>query len=111
MNGLQEVNDLILAASQPDGKAAVSRLLKEIQNTDIKLLKEAAARFNEMFEAWDESVFKDRDKALVSLALADKSVLDTSTFRIALNSAIRQFLPPYLSSTGYAFPMIPVISR
>ena len=100
MNGLQELNDLILAASQPDNKAAVSRLLKEIPNTDIKLLKEAATRFNEMFESWDESVFKDPDKGAVSLALAEKSVLDTSTFRIALNSAIRQFLPPYLSSTA-----------
>ena len=100
MNGLQELNDLILAASQPDNKAAVSRLLKEIPNTDIKLLKDAADRFNEMFETWDESVFKDPDKGAVSLALAEKSVLDTSTFRLALNSAIRQFLPPYLSSTG-----------
>lgn len=102
MNEQQNLDDLILEAAQPENDAAVSRLLKEVQNADLKLLKESAASFEVLFDTWDESVYKSEDKASVCLVLAEKSVLDSSIFRIALNSAIRKFLPPYISSPAVA---------
>ncbi len=102
MNGQQNLDDLILEAAQPENDAAVSRLLKEVQSADLKLLKESAASFEILLDTWDESVYKSEDKASVCLVLAEKSVLDSSVFRIALNSAIRKFLPPYISSPAVA---------
>ena len=102
MNGQQELDDLIMAATQPENDAAVAQLVKAVQDTDLKILKDSASSFELLFDAWDESVFKSEDKATVCLLLAEKSVLDSTTFRIALNSAIRKFLPPYLSSPAVA---------
>ncbi|MBQ6597728.1 MAG: hypothetical protein IJH79_09270, partial [Lentisphaeria bacterium] len=102
MNGQLNLDDLILEAAQPENDAAVSRLLKEIQNADLKLLKESAPSFEVLLDTWDESIYKSEDKASVCLVLAEKSVLDSSIFRIALNSAIRKFLPPYISSPAVA---------
>ena len=102
MNGQQELEDLILEAAQPENDAAVSRLLKEVQTADLKLLKDSAASFEVLFDTWDESVYKSEEKASVCLTLAEKSVLDSSIFRIALNCAIRKFLPPYISSPAVA---------
>jgi len=102
MNGQLNLDDLILEAAQPENDAAVSRLLKEIQNADPKLLKESAASFEILLDTWDESIYKSEEKATVCLVLAEKSVLDSSIFRIALNSAIRKFLPPYISSPAVA---------
>ena len=94
MNGQQELDDLIMAAAQPENDAAVAQLLKAVQTTDIKLLKDSSSNFELLFDAWDESVYKNEDKASICLHLAEKSILDSSAFRIALNSAIRKFLPP-----------------
>lgn len=102
MNGQQELDDLIMAAAQPENDAAVAQLLKEVQQADLKLLKDSAENFDLLFETWDDSVFKNEDKASICLTLAEKSVLDTSNFRIALNSAVRKFLPPYISSQAVA---------
>ena len=102
MNEQQELDDLIMEAAQPENDAAVARLLKKVQTADLKLLKDSASNFDLLFDAWDESVYKSEDKASVCLVLAEKSILDSSTFRIALNSAIRKFLPPYISSPGVA---------
>ena len=102
MNGKQELDDLIMAASQPENDAAVARLLKEIKETDISLLKGSAENFDLLFDAWDESIYNDENKAAVCLSLAEKSILDSSAFRIALHYAIRKFLPPYISSSGVA---------
>ena len=101
MNG-QELDDLIMAAAQPDNDAAILQLLNEVKTADLKLLKDSAANFDLLFEAWDESVFKSLEKANLCFILAEKSVLDSTTFRIALNSAIRKVLPPYISSPGVA---------
>ena len=102
MNGQQELDDLIMAAAQKDNDAAVAQLVKAVQAADLKLLKDSAGNFELLFDAWDESVYKSEDKATVCLLLAEKSILDSSSFRIALNSAIRKFLPPYISSPGVA---------
>ena len=91
MNEQQELDDLIMEAAQPENDAAVARLLKKVQAADLKLLKDSASNFDLLFDAWDESVYKSEDKASVCLVLAEKSILDSSTFRIALNSAIRKF--------------------
>lgn len=98
----QELDDLIMAAAQPDNDAAILQLLNEVKTADLKLLKDSAAKFDLLFEAWDESVFKSLEKANLCFILAEKSVLDSTTFRIALNSAIRKVLPPYISSPGVA---------
>lgn len=102
MNGQRELDDLIMAAAQPGNEAAALRLRKEIQTADLNLLKEAAEGFDLLFDAWDDSVGRDETKAAVCLLLAERAVLDTTTFRIALHSAIRKFLPPYISSPGVA---------
>ena len=102
MNGQLNLDDLILEATQPENDAAVNRLLKAIQSADLKLLKESAASFEMLLDTWDESIYKSEDKASVCLVLAEKSVLDSSIFRIALNTAIRKFLPPYISSPAVA---------
>ena len=101
MNG-QELDDLIMAAAQPDNDEAVLQLLNEIKTADLKLLKDSAPNFDLLVEAWDESVYKSLEKATVCFILAEKSILDSTTFRIALNSAIRKILPPYISSPGVA---------
>ena len=88
MNGKQELDDLIMAASQPENDAAVARLLKEIKETDISLLKGSAENFDLLFDAWDESIYNDENKAAVCLSLAEKSILDSSAFRIALHYAM-----------------------
>ena len=102
MIGQQELDDLIMAAAQPENDADVVRLLKAVQAADLKMLKDSASNFELLFDAWDESVYKSDDKASICLLLAEKSILDSTTFRIALNSAIRKILPPYISSPGVA---------
>ena len=102
MNGQQELDDLIMAAAQPENDSAVAQLLKEVQTSDLKLLKDSASNFDLLFDTWDESVYKSEDKAAICLILAEKSILDSTAFRIALHSAIRKFLPPYISSPGVA---------
>ena len=101
MNG-HELDDLIVAAAQTDNDAAVEQLYKTIKTADVKLIKESASNFDILFDAWDESIYKDDTKAAICLYLAEKSILDSSAFRIALHSAIRKFLPPYISSPGVA---------
>ncbi|MBO4649182.1 MAG: GreA/GreB family elongation factor [Lentisphaeria bacterium] len=98
----QELDDLIMAAAQPGNDAAVEQLLQAVKTADLKLLKDSASNFDLLFDSWDDSVFKNETKASVCLVLAEKSILDSSIFRIALNSAIRKFLPPYLSSPAVA---------
>ena len=98
----QELDDLIMAAAQPGNDAAVEQLLQEVKTADLKLLKDSASNFDLLFDSWDDSVYKNETKASVCLVLAEKSILDSSVFRIALNSAIRKFLPPYLSSPAVA---------
>ena len=39
------------------------QLLNEVKTADLKLLKDSAAKFDLLFEAWDESVFKSLEKA------------------------------------------------
>ena len=98
----QALDDLIVAAAQENNDAAVIKLLSEIKTCDVKLLKDAAANFDFLFEAWDDTVAKFDDKAAVCLYLAENSVLDTQNFRTALHNAVRKFLPPYISSPGIA---------
>ena len=102
MDGQQKLDDLIMAAAEKDNDAAVAELAKAVQTADPKVLKDSADNFEFLFEEWDESAYKSEDKATVCLLLAENSILDSSTFRIALNSAIRKFLPPYISSPGVA---------
>ena len=98
----QELDDLIMAAAQPGNDAAVEQLLQAVKTADLKLLKDSASNFDLLFDSWDDSVYKNETKASVCLILAEKSILDSPVFRIALNSAIRKFLPPYLSSPAVA---------
>ena len=98
----QALDDLIVAAAQENNDAAVIRLLSEIKTCDVKFLKESAANFDFLFEAWDDTVAKFDDKAAVCLYLAENSILDTQNFRTALHNAVRKFLPPYISSPGIA---------
>ena len=98
----QELDDLIMAAAQPGNDAAVEQLLQAVKTADLKLLKDSASNFDLLFDSWDDSVYKNETKASVCLILAEKSILDSSVFRIALNSATRKFLPPYLSSPAVA---------
>ena len=98
----QELDNLIMAAMEPDKDEAVLQLLNEIKTADLKLLKDSAPNFDLLIEAWDESVYKSLEKATICFILAEKSILDSTAFRIALNSAIRKILPPYISSPGVA---------
>ncbi len=102
ITGQQELEDLIMAAAQENNEAAVIKLLAEIKTADLKTLKDSGSSFDFLFDTWDESVFKSEEKASVCLFLAENSVLDSSSFRIALHSAIRKFLPPYISSPAVA---------
>ncbi len=102
ITGQQELEDLIMAAAQENNDAAVIKLFTEIKTADLKILKESVASFDFLFDTWDESVFKSEEKASVCLFLAEHSVMDSSSFRIALHSAIRKFLPPYISSPAVA---------
>ena len=102
ITGQQELEDLIMAAAQEDNDAAVIKLLTELKTADMKILKEAVTNFDFLFDTWDESVFKSEEKASVCLYLAEHSILDSSSFRIALHCAIRKFLPPYISSPAVA---------
>ena len=98
----QALDDLIVTAAQENNDAAVIKLLSEIKTCDVKLLKDSAANFDFLFEAWDDTVAKFDDKAAVCLYLAENSILDTQNFRTALHNAVRKFLPPYISSPGIA---------
>ncbi len=98
----QALDDLIVAAAQENNDAAVIKLLSEIKTCDVKLLKDSAANFDFLFEAWDDTVARFDDKAAVCLYLAEHSILDTQNFRTALHNAVRKFLPPYISSPGIA---------
>lgn len=102
MSAETSLEDLILAASEKEtaNEEAVERLAERIAGADIPKLKEMAANFEFLIDAWDESVFKSEVKCKICLLLAELGVLDTPNFRNALNDAIRKGLPPYLSSQG-----------
>lgn len=69
----QALDDLIVTAAQENNDAAVIKLLSEIKTCDVKLLKDSAANFDFLFEAWDDTVAKFDDKAAVCLYLAENS--------------------------------------
>ncbi len=102
ITGQQELEDLIMAAAQEENDAAVIKLLTKIRTIDPRILKESGTNFDFLFDTWDESVFKSEEKASICLFLAEHAILDSSSFRIALHSAIRKFLPPYISSPAVA---------
>ena len=98
----QQLDDLIMAATQAENEEAVLRLSKEIPNVDPALLKQSSGNFDLLFDAWEESIYKSEEKSSICLFLAEHSVMDSPSFRLALHSAIRNFLPPYISSPAVA---------
>ena len=92
------LDDLIMAAMQKGNDPAVGELLAGIRDCEHEILKGAAENFNSLFQEWDDTVGGSDGKSEVCLALAELSVLDTPTFRAALNDAARRLLPPYISS-------------
>ena len=67
----QQLDDLIMAATQAENEEAVLRLSKEIPNVDPALLKQSSGNFDLLFDAWEESIYKSEEKSSICLFLAE----------------------------------------
>lgn len=90
---LQEIINLVKI-----NDAAFKTLNERVSSANIQELREAAPAFEELLNEWKDKIAVSTEKAEFCIKLADLSILETKTFRTALNYAIRKLLPPYIVS-------------
>ena len=92
-----ELEELIVGALSGDDDA-ISKLSAKTKSSEIQELRDNAGHFDTLFDALDEVISKSEAVSRLCIDLAEKDVLDSQTFRNALNSAVKCLLPPYISS-------------
>ena len=92
-----ELDDLIIAASSGMDEC-IAELSAKVKGLEVQELRESAANFDILFDAWNDSESYSQQQASFVLKLAERDALDTQAYRNALHETAKLLLPPYISS-------------